>query len=121
MPEILHIGYIVKRRKIIKMNHRHDIRGNIILLILIISKKKKGPTRLRPPQVRMTKVDPRSLGTATSSLGFMTNSRNHVTMANANTKSSSWLVLAIASGACAAFNGVYAKLYASAFLTATHG
>ncbi|KAK3202685.1 hypothetical protein GRF29_154g382154 [Pseudopithomyces chartarum] len=31
-------------------------------------------------------------------------------MANANTKSSSWLVLAIASGACAAFNGVFAKL-----------
>jgi hypothetical protein len=42
-------------------------------------------------------------------------------MANANTKSSSWLVLAIASGACAAFNGVFAKLYVSAFLTATHG
>ena len=72
-------------------------------------------------QVRMTKVDPRPFGTATSPLGFMTIPRIHVTMANTNTKSSSWLVLAIASGACAAFNGVFAKLYASAFLTATHG
>ncbi|KAF1966075.1 hypothetical protein BU23DRAFT_332837 [Bimuria novae-zelandiae CBS 107.79] len=31
-------------------------------------------------------------------------------MPNAKSKSSSWLVLAIASGACAAFNGVFAKL-----------